>query len=130
MTSNNAPYMLRANLTPYQRITTTCLLGGIWGFILGSREGAKRSSLQYLAEHAHMLPKNREQWYFYHKRKNYKVILGAVKVGLPYAAKMSSLCFLYSGTEITLDFIRKENDIINSFIAGIMSGAVVSGICK
>jgi len=123
-------YKLRANLTPYQRVTTICLLGGIWGFILGGREGAKRSSLQYLAEHAHILPKTKEQWYFYHKNKNYKVMLGAVKVGLPYAAKMSSLCFLYSGLETTLDFIRKENDIINSFLAGITSGAIISGICK
>ncbi|PKK79770.1 hypothetical protein RhiirC2_312450 [Rhizophagus irregularis] len=122
------PYKLRANLTPYQRITTTCLLGGIWGFILGSREGAKRSSLQYLAERAHILPKTKEQWYLYHRNKNYKVILGAVKVGLPYAAKMSSLCFLYSGLETTLDFIREENDIINSLIAGIISGTIVSGI--
>ncbi|RIA98991.1 hypothetical protein C1645_685253 [Glomus cerebriforme] len=135
MVSNSAStsepsYTLRANLTPYQRISTTSLLGGIWGFILGSREGAKRSSLQYLAERAHILPKTKEQWYFYHKNKNYKVILGAVKVGLPYAAKMGSLCFLYSGLETALDFIRKENDIINSFVAGIMSGAVVSGIYR
>src|ERR1051325_7984134 len=77
-----------------------------------------------------MLPKTKEQWYFYHKHKNYKVILGAVKVGLPYAAKMSSLCLLYSGLEATFDFVRKENDIINSFMAGAMSGMVVSGICK
>ena len=128
---NSAPsYTLRANSPPYQRITTICILGGIWGFMVGSRKGAKRSSLQYLAEHAHILPKTKEQWYFYHKNKNYSVILGAVKTGLPYAAKMSALCFLYSGLEATLDFVRKENDIINSLLAGVMSGIVVSGICK
>ncbi|CAG8629118.1 2875_t:CDS:2 [Funneliformis mosseae] len=131
MASSSVPsYTLRANLTPYQKITTTCIIGGIWGFMSGSRQGAKRTSLQYLAEHAHVLPKTKEQWYFYHKKKNYKVTLGAIRAGLKYSAKMSALCFLYSSLETSLDFIRKENDFINSFGAGIMSGAIVSGIYR
>ncbi|KAJ7591290.1 hypothetical protein C8J56DRAFT_783102 [Mycena floridula] len=49
------------------------------GAVTGGIQGARSTSLRYLAENAHHMPRTREGWYFYWKTKNYRVALGALK---------------------------------------------------
>ncbi|CAO3639137.1 unnamed protein product [Cunninghamella blakesleeana] len=49
---------------------------------------------------------------------------------MKYALKTGGLCLLYGGIEAGLDEIRGEADIVNSFTAGITTGALFSVITK
>ncbi|KAF7301471.1 Non-specific serine/threonine protein kinase [Mycena indigotica] len=49
------------------------------GAIIGLNRGAKLASLRFLAENAHRTPTTQKGWYYYHKTKNYRVILGALR---------------------------------------------------
>lgn len=82
--------------------------------------------MQYLAENAHRLPKNMEGWYFYHKRKNYRMIWGALQKGVMYSAKTGALVGLFEILEASADFYRGGADLLNSMMAGIASGAIFS----
>ncbi|KAI8332134.1 hypothetical protein BC941DRAFT_381997 [Chlamydoabsidia padenii] len=120
----------RAGLTPKTRLLVFSSVGGFWGFGIGAFIGGRQSGLQYLAENAHRLPTTVQGWYFYHKTKNYRVMLGGVKKGMRFAVKTGSLCFLYGLVEAGLDDIRGEADIINSVTAGVTTGAIFSTITK
>ncbi|CAG8776082.1 18708_t:CDS:1 [Racocetra persica] len=131
LTSTTTPsYKLRASLTPTERITTVLYFTGAWSLILGSYEGGKKAGLQYLAENAHKLPTTKGGWYFYHKRKNYRIIIGGMKSGVRLAMKTSLVCLTFTGLEAMLDEVRKENDFLNSCGAGLTTALIVSGICK
>ncbi|KAF8953305.1 hypothetical protein BGZ46_003238, partial [Entomortierella lignicola] len=120
------PLLSRIGLEPVKRI---CLITGtasFWGFILGGVIGSRQSGMQYLAENAHRLPKNMEGWYFYHKRKNYRMAWGALQKGAVYSAKTGALVGLFEVLEASADFYRGGADLLNSMVAGIASGAVFS----
>src|SRR5690348_16164592 len=68
----------RVGLDASRRVVLTSTLAALFGFLTGSYTGGQRSSLQYLAENAHRLPRTVQGWYFYHKRKNYRVMLGGI----------------------------------------------------
>jgi hypothetical protein len=61
-----------------------------FGFASGVLSGAKKSSLQFLAENAHRQPTTLQGWYFYNKTKNYRVALGAGRSGLLTAARLGA----------------------------------------
>ncbi|KAI9279352.1 hypothetical protein BY458DRAFT_553870 [Sporodiniella umbellata] len=121
---------LRAGLETKPRVILITTLGSLWGFSMGAFLGGRQSGLQYLAENAHKLPTTVQGWYFYHKTKNYKMMLGGVKKGMRFAGKTGGLCLLYGSLEAALDEVRKEPDVLNSVTAGIMSGAVFSALTK
>ncbi|KAF8340722.1 uncharacterized protein EI90DRAFT_2853310, partial [Cantharellus anzutake] len=52
------------------------------GLTLGFLRSARKTSFQYLVEHAHNPPRMVQGWYFYHKRKNYKVMWEGMKGGM------------------------------------------------
>lgn len=118
----------RAGLSPKARLLVLSGVGGFWGFGIGAILGGRQSALQYLAENAHRLPTTVQGWYFYHKTKNYRVMLGGVKRGVKYVIKTGGLCLLYGGIEAGLDEIRGEADIVNSVTAGVTTGALFSVI--
>ena len=120
----------RASLAPGEFITTVTTVTSLWAFFIGSIDGAKRASLQYLAEHAHVLPKTKQGWYLYHKRKNYAVILNSGKIGLQYVKRFGGLTLVFTGTQATLDKARGEADVINSVVAGAGTGLANSFLCK
>ncbi|KAI9303521.1 hypothetical protein BJ944DRAFT_165295 [Cunninghamella echinulata] len=120
----------RAGLPPKPRLIVLSGVGSFWGFGIGAFLGGKQSGLQYLAENAHRLPTTVQGWYFYHKTKNYRVMLGGVQRGMKYAVKTGGLCLLYGGIEAGLDEIRGEADIVNSVTAGVTTGALFSVITK
>jgi len=75
-------------------LTTTCT-GAALGFLRGSRQ----ASLQFLVENAHRAPTTVEEWYFYHKTKNYHVILGGLKQSGRDALKLGSAGMVWVGFE-------------------------------
>ncbi|KAI8061015.1 hypothetical protein BC940DRAFT_322895 [Gongronella butleri] len=101
-------------------------MGAFWGFGIGAFMGGRHSALQYLAENAHRLPTTVQGWYFYHKTKNYRVMLGGIQRGTRYAAKTGGLCLLYGAIEAALDDVRGEADVVNSITAGMTTAALFS----
>nr|CAG8434205.1 3385_t:CDS:2 [Entrophospora candida] len=109
----------RTRIDPKERLLTITLIGAVWGLFFGGYEGAKFSGLQYLAERVHKLPKTKEKWYYYHKYKNYRMILGGLKQGFKYARNTGGICLCFGGIEYSLDYMRKEDDIFNTTLAGL-----------
>jgi hypothetical protein len=122
--------LLRASLEPKTRVFLISSMGGFWGFSMGAFLGAKHSGLQYLAENAHRLPTTVQGWYFYHKTKNYRMMLGGVKRGMRFAAKTGGMCFMYGAIEAGLDEARGEADVFNSVAAGMTTGTLFSVLSK
>ncbi|KAF8927324.1 hypothetical protein EDD21DRAFT_307388 [Dissophora ornata] len=120
------PLLNRIGLEPVKRIVLITASASFWGFVLGGAIGSRQSGMQYLAENAHRLPKNMEGWYFYHKRKNYRMLWGALQRGSVYSAKTGVLVGLFEVLEASADFYRGGADLLNSMMAGVASGAVFS----
>ncbi|KAF7725041.1 hypothetical protein EC973_000448 [Apophysomyces ossiformis] len=118
----------RAGLATKPRLILMTSVGSFWGFAIGSYLGGRQSGLQYLAENAHRLPTTVQGWYFYHKTKNYRMMLGGIKRGTRFAARTGALCLLYGGIEAGLDDIRGEPDVFNSITAGVTTGALFSAL--
>jgi len=98
------------------------------GLALGFLRGSRASSLRYLAENAHRPPKTVEEWYFYHKTKNYKVLLGGLKQsgrdGLKFAgAGASWVAFEEAARRVGLGDAKEV-------IAGVGLAGIVAGVCE
>lgn len=108
----------RFHLKPYDRLMAVATISGAVGMGLGFYEGIKMSSLRYLTENAHRLPKTVGGWYFYHKKKNYVMVIAgckqAVKSGLRYSLGVSSFFAIEAG----LDYVRHTRDFLNTTVAG------------
>ncbi|KAI8061503.1 uncharacterized protein B0P05DRAFT_590666 [Gilbertella persicaria] len=124
------PVLLRAGLATKPRLLLMTSVGGFWGFSMGAFLGARQSGLQYLAENAHKLPTTVQGWYFYHKTKNYRMMLGGIKRGIRFAGKTGGLCLLYGGIESALDDVRGEPDVLNSVVAGVTTGTIFSVLTR
>lgn len=122
--------LARAGLYTKPRLLLMTSVGGFWGFSMGAFLGARQSGLQYLAENAHKLPTTVQGWYFYHKTKNYRMMLGGVKRGIRFAGKTGGLCLLYGSLEAALDDVRGEADVVNSVTAGVATGSIFSALSK
>ncbi|KAG0091150.1 hypothetical protein BGZ92_001384 [Podila epicladia] len=120
------PLLNRIGLEPVKRITLITASASFWGFILGGVIGSRQSGMQYLAENAHRLPKTTEGWYFYHKKKNYRMIYGALSKGAVYSAKTGAMVALFEVLEASADFYRGGADLFNSVAAGLASGGIFS----
>lgn len=122
--------LVRAGLATKPRLLLMTTIGTFWGFSIGAFLGGRQSGLQYLAENAHKLPTTVQGWYFYHKTKNYRMMLGGVKRGLKFAGKTGGLCLLYGSVEAAIDDVRGEADVLNSVTAGIATGTIFSTLSK
>ncbi|WPK24563.1 hypothetical protein PUMCH_001842 [Australozyma saopauloensis] len=109
----------RLHLKPKDRIAVIATVGGMIGAALGLYDGIKLTSLRYLTENAHRLPKTVGGWYFYHKKKNYVMIFGgcreAVRTGIKYSAFVTS----FFGFEAGLDYVRGTTDFLNTTVSGL-----------
>ncbi|KAJ1653712.1 hypothetical protein IWQ61_006216 [Dispira simplex] len=117
------PLLLRGGLTPTQKISTVLGVGGLWGFVIGAYLGGRKASLQYLAEHLHKLPRTREGWYFYHKHKNYRVMLNGIYSGSSYAAKFVAICGAFTLTESVFDLWKGDTDASSTLIAAFVTAS-------
>ncbi|KAI9294576.1 hypothetical protein K502DRAFT_365749 [Neoconidiobolus thromboides FSU 785] len=124
--------LTRGGLLPLERIQYISSIAGIWGFLLGGYQGGKLEGYRYLAEHQHKLPKTMDQWYFYHKRKNYKMMLEGSKVGSQLALRLIGLCCSFELIQLSCDVILfdAKNSWISSTIAGFSTATVFSLLNK
>lgn len=108
----------RLHLTPSDRLAVVATVGGMLGAALGLYEGIKISSLRYLTENAHRLPKTVGGWYFYHKKKNYVMIFNGCKQAARTGIRYSSFVTSFFAMEAGLDYIRGTTDFINTTVCG------------
>lgn len=116
----------RLNLPLISRFILYTSISSLLSFTLGSIIGGKKSGFRFLAENAHRMPQTIQGWYFYHKTKNYYVMLGGIKMGLNYAFRTSFWVTTYIGIESILDHIRKCIDAANTMFASVLSGLIFS----
>lgn len=117
----------RFHLTPKDRIlalvTTSALIGGMAGFY----DGVKSSSLRYLTENAHRLPRTVGGWYFYHKKKNYIMVVSGVKRAVKTGFKFGGAVGGFFGLEYFFDTVRGNTiDFLNTTAASVITSAVYS----
>ncbi|KAK6462433.1 hypothetical protein DFJ63DRAFT_335756 [Scheffersomyces coipomensis] len=116
----------RFHLFPYERLEAFSITGGIIGGFAGFFDGIKVSSLQYLTENGHRLPTTVGGWYFYHKKKNYVMILNGAQNGFKQGLKYTVSVGGFFGLEFLIDrYIR--NDIID-FTSSLAAGTIYAGL--
>ena len=114
----------RFHLYPRDRIEALATTSGLIGLMSGFYDGVQKSAARYLLENGHRLPKTKGGWYFYHKRKNYEIIVGGtsegIKRGLKYGGAVGSLFLLEYG----LDYGRGQIDFLNTTLAALIGTTV------
>lgn len=118
----------RLSLPFAARVAISSIGGFSAGMFLGAVSGAQTAGLRFRAENSHRLPKSSKGWYFYHKSKNYHMMLQAPKSGLKLGAKMSLLIAGFYVVEEAVDELREQRDFLSTTIAGLSVGGVYSRI--
>ncbi|ODV79423.1 uncharacterized protein CANTADRAFT_52307 [Suhomyces tanzawaensis NRRL Y-17324] len=116
----------RLHLYPYERLEALSITSGIVGGLAGFYDGLKSSSLRYLTENGHRLPQTVGGWYFYHKKKNYVMIVTGGKTAVHQGLKYSMSVGGFFGLEYLIDtYVRGgTKDFMNTTVAaGLFAGA-------
>lgn len=111
-------------MVPSQRIKTFTLTAGTMGLVSGFYDGIKISSLRFLVENSHRLPRTVGAWYLYHKKKNYVMVLGGSRAACILALKFLGMVGTFFTLECIIDrYVRKNTiDFANTTAAaGIIS---------
>ncbi|KAJ1733845.1 hypothetical protein LPJ61_001366 [Coemansia biformis] len=116
----------RGGRTVGQRLMLMGLVSGGAGALLGGYLGAGQSARQYLAERAHRLPTTVEGWFFYHKWKNYRVLLGSMKGAARYAPRLAGCVVTFAAAETLLDRLFGHVQMASSVIASTATAVGVS----
>lgn len=111
----------RFHLAPYQRLGAVASVGGIIGAFSGFYEGIKLGSLRYLTENGHRLPRTVGGWYFYHKKKNYVMIVGGCKAAVIQSIKFSGAVTGLFAIEAAIDYVRNQIDFANTTVAAAIT---------
>lgn len=98
------------------------------GTLIGIRRGGRHASLQYKAENAHRPPRTVGGWYFYHKTKNYKVILGALSQGGRTGPLVGAIAGTYVFSEELVE--RAGWGDVKAVVAGLGTSAAVSAVYR
>ncbi|KAL6454455.1 hypothetical protein SBY92_003920 [Candida maltosa Xu316] len=121
----------RLHLQPIDRLKVSFTVGAVIGSMMGAYDGIKTSSLRYLTENAHRLPKTVGGWYFYHKKKNYMMITGGAKQALKRGLKYGGAIGIFCGLEQLLDTARGNTiDFINTTTAAFLLSSVYATFNK
>jgi hypothetical protein len=98
------------------------------GAFLGMMRGSRVASLRFLAENAHRAPRTVRGWYLYHKTKNYRIMLGALKGGAREALKLGGLMLGWVAIEEGLE--RGGCGDVKEIGAGVGTAGAFSLLCK
>ncbi|KAJ2713936.1 hypothetical protein H4R19_001997 [Coemansia spiralis] len=116
----------RGGMGVRQRLTLMGVVSGGAGALIGGYLGAQQSSRQYLAERAHRLPTTVEGWYFYHKWKNYRVIMGALRRSVHYAPRLAGCVMAFAATEAALDCAFGHVQMASTVLASTATAVAIS----
>lgn len=100
------------------------------GLALGFLRGTRQTSLQFLAENAHRPPKTVEEWYFYHKSKNYRVLFGGLKASGREGARLGAAGLAWVGLEQAAKEVGHGVEEWREVVAGVGLAGLVSLICS
>lgn len=116
----------RFHLYPKDRLQAVAIVGGIIGAFSGFYDGVSMASLRYLTENGHRLPRKVGGWYFYHKKKNYVMIMNGCKEGLKQGTKLSLTVTGFFGLEAFFDTYVRHNtiDLLNTTAAAMITCGV------
>lgn len=116
----------RFHLFPEERLKVVAILGGCVGGMQGFYLGVKIASLRYLTENGHRLPTKVGGWYFYHKKKNYVMLVNGIRLACVLGGKMSLAVTGFFGLEYAIDrYVRGGTiDLANTTAAAMISGAI------
>lgn len=116
----------RFHMFPGERMKAFAIAGGVVGALSGFYSGIKHASLQYLTENGHRLPRTVGGWYFYHKKKNYVMIIKGCQQGTKLAVKYALGVTAFFGTELLIDkYLRNGTiDFLNTTFAGMLWAGV------
>jgi len=118
----------RLGMSAGPRVLVMAGLASTFGLFYGIGKGAKISSLRYLAENAHRLPRTKGTWYFFHKRKNYVVLKDGMNRGMAVGLKYGSVTALFFGIEAMVDQYSHKVSWISTTAAATGSGIIVSSL--
>lgn len=115
------------------RFPMSMAFGAICGFLIQAPKGGARAAFQYRAENAHRFPTTKNGWYFYHKTKNYKSIIGGVVEGVRFGTQLSLWAALFVGSEEAIDKLRgrgsdKQRDAAGTVCAGMTTAGFYSWV--
>ncbi|KAF2755142.1 hypothetical protein EJ05DRAFT_123929 [Pseudovirgaria hyperparasitica] len=108
-------------------ILGTCVSFGT-GASLGLLDGSHMAGLVFRAENAHRLPTTHTGWYFYHKSKNYAMMMGGLKAGVRGGVLVGAFGGAFMLLEEAGDWIRGTRDFANSAFAGTVIATGYAGI--
>ncbi|KAK6199194.1 uncharacterized protein RJT21DRAFT_121491 [Scheffersomyces amazonensis] len=116
----------RFHLFPYERLESFAITAGLIGGFTGFYEGTKLASIRYLTENGHRLPRTVGGWYFYHKKKNYVMIVNGVQTGLRHGFKYTFMVGGFFGLEYLIDkYIRHDTiDLFNTMTASTIFAGI------
>ena len=135
ISSSNTPLNYARQLLkspPRQLLYASQLTGGLAlaGFTGGFYLGVVRRSSQFLAEHAHRLPRTVAGWFFYHRRKNHACILAGVGNGLRYSRSAAAVAALLASSELSLEHFSDAESGLNVVVGWTASSLVLTRILK
>ncbi|KAG7663452.1 uncharacterized protein J8A68_002999 [[Candida] subhashii] len=111
----------RFHMVPRARLEAIATTAGVTGMMKGFFEGLKTSSVRYLVENGHRLPKTVGGWYFYHKKKNYVMLVESTKVAIKQSLKYSGVITGFFGLEYLFDRSRNNTiDFLNTTVAAML----------
>ena len=121
-TSKSSP---RLGIDVQFRLPLSTVTAFIAGTVLGASHGSNNAAFKFRAENAHRFPTNPSGWYQYHKTKNYKSMVGAVKEGFKLGTRLGFGAFTFCIFEETVDLARGgRRDFLSTVTAGLsFSGA-------
>ncbi|CAK9818106.1 RPII140-upstream gene protein [Anthophora plagiata] len=104
-----------------QSVLNTTVLSALTGFFLGGLAKAVPTIETFKEENQGTLFRNK----FEPKRQiQNKIAMNMVKGGLPFAMKLGTICFLFSGISTFLYVYRGRSDPMNHIISGAIAGFI------
>lgn len=123
----------RLSMTLTSRVFTCGLIAFVGGGVLAGYQGSKKASLRFRAENSHRFPTTTIGWYLYHKSKNYKCMLGAIKEGIKGGSRLAGWSGSFFFLEEAVDHLLGSRNCASTVIAGLtMSGifSIKSELCE
>ncbi|KAJ6516128.1 hypothetical protein C8R45DRAFT_959036 [Mycena sanguinolenta] len=115
-------------LTIPPRLYTVPLGAVLLGTVIGVNRGGRLASLRFLAENAHRTPKTQKGWYLYHKTKNYRVVLGALRGAARDGGYLGAATLGWVGLEEGLQKIGWGRVAMSG--AGVGTAGIFSGLYR
>lgn len=116
----------RLSMTLASRVLTCGFVAFIGGGVLGGYQGSQMASLRFRAENSHRFPTTTIGWYLYHKSKNYKCMLAAIKGGLKLGPRLAGWAGSFFFLEEAIDHLRGSRNCVSTVIAGLTMSGVFS----